>query len=67
MSAQWIIKGLDPAGASVVTPSRAHKYTNTHPFRAVSQEHMHITACTHRNRHSTTNAKPRYLLTPPDN
>lgn len=40
MSAQWIIKGLDPVGASVVTPSRAHKYINPHacPFRAASQE-----------------------------
>lgn len=40
MSAQWIIKGLDPEGASVVTHSRAHKHTNprTCPFRAVSQE-----------------------------
>lgn len=40
MSAQWIIKGLDPEGASVVTHSRARKHTNPHtcPFRAGSQE-----------------------------
>lgn len=76
MSAQWIIKGLDPEGASVVTAQPCtHKHTNPHTCPLQGQQ-VRIATDVHTHTHTdipphvphrSTNVKAEYLLTPPDN